>query len=49
MFIVLNEFIKAIYLALTFLISSFSPSRKQIEASDFGAVFWAVFIVSHPT
>lgn len=47
MFIVLNEFVKAIYLALTF-VSSFFPLRKQIKDTDFGAISWALFIVSHP-
>lgn len=32
MLIVVNEFIKAIYLSLTFFMSSFFPPRKQIKA-----------------
>lgn len=49
MFIVLNEFIKAIYLSLTFFMSSFFfPPENKSKLTDFGVISWAMFIVHHP-
>lgn len=49
LFIVLNEFIEAIYLALTFFMSSSFSPRKQIQTTNFAEISWTMLIVSHPT
>lgn len=49
LFIVLNEFIEVIYLALTFFMSSSFSPRKLIQTTDFAQISWTMFIVSHPT